>query len=188
MSHWSSGLPVCLPAQGSQVQIPCGDLCETGILLLALSRYKLLKFSSWYWTHLNISSLIFPNPIPLKVPELVMYACFWLDSSPSHWVDTESLHQLSWRGVRLHANWVNAEDNQHLRRFNHSALTQWRGVSICIDSVDVESHLALAQLMRNETLRQVSHRRMLTNLNKSANSRTKSKKFRSLIIWPICVW
>ncbi len=39
MSHWSSGLPVCFPPQGTQVQIPWGDLCETGILLLALSRY-----------------------------------------------------------------------------------------------------------------------------------------------------
>ncbi len=39
MSHWSSGLPVCFPSQGTQVQIPWGDLCETGILLLALSRY-----------------------------------------------------------------------------------------------------------------------------------------------------
>ncbi len=41
MSHWSSGLPVCFPSQGTQVQIPWGDLCETGILLLALSRYTL---------------------------------------------------------------------------------------------------------------------------------------------------
>ncbi len=39
MSHWSSGLPVCFPSRGTQVQIPWGDLCETGILLLALSRY-----------------------------------------------------------------------------------------------------------------------------------------------------
>ncbi len=38
MSHWSSGLPGCFPSQGTQVQIPWGDLCETGILLLALSR------------------------------------------------------------------------------------------------------------------------------------------------------
>jgi hypothetical protein len=39
MSHWSSRLPVCFPSQGTQVKIPWGDLCETGILLLALSRY-----------------------------------------------------------------------------------------------------------------------------------------------------
>jgi hypothetical protein len=39
MSHWSSGLPVCFPSQGTQVQIPWGDLCETGIHLLAMSCY-----------------------------------------------------------------------------------------------------------------------------------------------------
>ncbi len=39
MSHWSSGLPDCFPSQGTQVQIPRGYLCETRILLLALSRY-----------------------------------------------------------------------------------------------------------------------------------------------------
>ncbi len=42
MSHWSSGLPVCFPSQGTWVQNPWGDWCETGILLLALSRYKTL--------------------------------------------------------------------------------------------------------------------------------------------------
>jgi hypothetical protein len=36
MSHWSSGLPVCCPSQGTQVQIPWGDSCETRILLLEL--------------------------------------------------------------------------------------------------------------------------------------------------------
>ncbi len=37
MSHWSSGLPVCFPSQGSRLKSPGGYLCETGILLLALS-------------------------------------------------------------------------------------------------------------------------------------------------------
>ncbi len=40
MSHWSSGLPVCFPSWGTRVQTPGGYLCETGILLLVLSRYK----------------------------------------------------------------------------------------------------------------------------------------------------
>jgi hypothetical protein len=40
MSHWSSGLTLCFPSQGTWVQFPWGDLYETGILLLALSRYK----------------------------------------------------------------------------------------------------------------------------------------------------
>jgi hypothetical protein len=39
MPHWSSGLPVCFPSQGTRVQNPRGDLFETRILLLALSRY-----------------------------------------------------------------------------------------------------------------------------------------------------
>ncbi len=39
MSHWSSGLPVCFPPQETWVQNPWGGLCETGILLLALSCY-----------------------------------------------------------------------------------------------------------------------------------------------------
>jgi hypothetical protein len=31
MSHWSSGLPVCVLSQGTRVQNPRGYLCETGI-------------------------------------------------------------------------------------------------------------------------------------------------------------
>ncbi len=39
-SHWSSsGLTLCFLSQGTWVQNPWGDLCATGILLLALSRY-----------------------------------------------------------------------------------------------------------------------------------------------------
>ncbi len=37
MSYWSSGLPVCFPSQGTRVQTLGGYLCDTGILLLALS-------------------------------------------------------------------------------------------------------------------------------------------------------
>jgi hypothetical protein len=37
--HWSSGPPVCFPSWGTRVQSPGGYLCETGILLLVLSRY-----------------------------------------------------------------------------------------------------------------------------------------------------
>jgi hypothetical protein len=35
----SSGLPICFPSWGTRVQSPGGYLCETGILLLALSCY-----------------------------------------------------------------------------------------------------------------------------------------------------
>jgi hypothetical protein len=38
-SHWSSGSPVCFPSWGTRVQSFGGYLCETRILLLALSRY-----------------------------------------------------------------------------------------------------------------------------------------------------
>jgi hypothetical protein len=139
------------------------------------------------------------NPVPLKAPELVMYACFGLIYLPH----TEP------RRVRLPVKWVNVKWNspstestrsetpcqlsqrrrhQHLRRFHHSSLTQltwsltprWfsrRGVSLDVDSVDGEwdSH-------------QLSHRLMLKHLNKLANSRTKSKTLKSLIIWPWYVW
>ncbi len=37
--HWSSGPPICFPSWGTWVQSPGGYWCETGILLLALSRY-----------------------------------------------------------------------------------------------------------------------------------------------------
>ncbi len=39
-SHWSSGLPICFPSQGTWVQNPWVDLSETRILLLAMSRYR----------------------------------------------------------------------------------------------------------------------------------------------------
>jgi hypothetical protein len=47
MSHWSSGLPVYFPTQGTWVQNPWVHLCETGNLLLALSRYSM--FHLWKW-------------------------------------------------------------------------------------------------------------------------------------------
>jgi hypothetical protein len=37
--HWSSGPPVCFSSWGTWVHSPRGYLCETGILLLALSCY-----------------------------------------------------------------------------------------------------------------------------------------------------
>jgi hypothetical protein len=51
MSHWSSGLPVCFLSWGARVQFPGGYLCETGILLLALSCYKenFLTNKQWFF-------------------------------------------------------------------------------------------------------------------------------------------
>jgi hypothetical protein len=47
LSHWSSGLPVCFPSQGTRVQNPWGDLlCETRILLLVvLATHRLYTFT-----------------------------------------------------------------------------------------------------------------------------------------------
>ncbi len=42
--HWSSGPPVCFLSKGTRVQSPGGYLCETGILLLALSCYSVIIF------------------------------------------------------------------------------------------------------------------------------------------------
>jgi hypothetical protein len=135
---------------------------------------------------------------PFKGARAAYVCLFCLDSSPSDWVNAESdsssteskqnktPRQMSQHRVRLHVNWVNAEDTNIYEDFIITRWLSWRGVSLCVDSVDVESHLALTQLTRNETPRQLSHRRMLKNSNKSANSRKKLKTFRSLIIWPIC--
>jgi hypothetical protein len=45
--HWFSGPPICFLSWGTRVQSPGGYLCETGILLLALSCCKFL-FLQWY--------------------------------------------------------------------------------------------------------------------------------------------
>jgi hypothetical protein len=86
MSHWSSGLPVCFLSQGIRVQIPRGYLCETGILLLALSCYSLVKL-----THSSPSDRFRPDKIAnflslsnhvcalLKVDTAIgLYLCFQL--------------------------------------------------------------------------------------------------------------
>jgi hypothetical protein len=44
MSHWSSGLPVASRHERTGFKTPEGYLCETGILLLALSRYNMMGF------------------------------------------------------------------------------------------------------------------------------------------------
>ncbi len=68
---------------------------------------KLHKTYSIFWlmAQLNISWLIFLNPIFLKAPELVMYACFGLiHLLHTELTRSETPHQLSQRGVRLHVN------------------------------------------------------------------------------------
>jgi hypothetical protein len=59
MSHSSSGLPVCFPPLGTQVQIPWVDLCETGILLLALSRYDILVMYQYTYGYVYLCAYIY---------------------------------------------------------------------------------------------------------------------------------
>ncbi len=101
---------------------------------------------------------------------------------------SETPRQLSQRWVRLHVNWVNTEGTNIYEDFIIPHWLSWCGVSLHIDSVNMESHLMLTQLTGNETRGQLSHHRILKNLNKLTNSSTKSKTLKSLIIWPIYVW
>jgi hypothetical protein len=116
------------------------------------------------------------------------------ESTPS-----ETPCQLSQCRVRLHVNWVNPEWDSTSTESTQKAPTFTKISSFRVDSVDVESHSALTQSTwsltwrwlswrGNETRRQQSHCQMLKNLNKSANSSTKSKTLKSLIIWPMYVW
>jgi hypothetical protein len=119
-----------------------------------------------------------------------MYVCFGLIHLPhTESMRSQTLRQLSQHGVRLHVNWVNAEDANIYEDFIIPRWLSWCVVSLCVDSVDVESHLALTQLTRSETPRQLSHRRMFKNLNKSANSRTKSKNAEALLfgLYSMCL-
>jgi hypothetical protein len=42
--HWFSGQPICFLSWGTRVQSPVVNLCETRILLLALSCYTMVNF------------------------------------------------------------------------------------------------------------------------------------------------
>jgi hypothetical protein len=50
MSHWSSGLPVCFPSQGTQVQIPWGGLMwnrDSPVSVVSLHWWPRRDWSSW---------------------------------------------------------------------------------------------------------------------------------------------
>jgi hypothetical protein len=75
-----------------------------------------------------------------------MYACFGL----IHLVHTKStqsqtLRQLSQCGMRLHVNWVNVEWDSTSTESTQNTPTFTKILTFRVDSVDVESHLALAQ-------------------------------------------
>jgi hypothetical protein len=154
------------------------SLCIDSVNILLQASYKLSAFYGWYWTHLNISWIISLYPIPLTRQS-------WVCMPVSVWF---IFRTLSRRRVRLHVNWVNMQWDSTSTDSTQKAPTFTKIWSFHIDSVDVESHSALTQLTRNETRRQLSHRRMLKNSKMSANSSTKSKTPKSLIIWPIYVW
>ncbi len=78
--HWPSGPPVCLPSWGTQVQSPGGYLCETGILLLALSHYIVLKPSPTFEL-LDWRGNIDWGTVPVKEPVLGRQSrTFWLEN------------------------------------------------------------------------------------------------------------
>jgi hypothetical protein len=55
MSHWSSGLTCLLPATRVTGSNPLGgDLCETGIHLLALSRYICTKNENYIYIYVYV--------------------------------------------------------------------------------------------------------------------------------------
>ncbi len=63
------------------------------------------------------------------------------DSTSTESTQSETPRQLSQHGVRLHVIWVNTEDTNIYEDFIIPRWLSWRGVSVCVDSVDVESHL-----------------------------------------------
>ncbi len=114
----------------------------------------------------TISSLIFLNPIPLKVPELAIYACFdliHLSYTESTW--SQTLRQLSQLGVRLHINWVNAEWDSMSTESTQMTPTFTKILSFRVDSVDVESHSMLTQLTWSLTWHWLSLRGMRLRVN-----------------------
>ncbi len=101
------------------------------------------------------------------IRQLIQILTFGSDSvdSESHSLSTESTpsetpRQQSQRGVRPHFNWVNAEWWNPRKCWCLLLLLSWCGVSLRVDSVDMESHSALTQLIGNLTPRQLSVQKM----------------------------
>ncbi len=92
MSHWSSGLPICFPSQGTWVQNPKEDLCETGILLSSFSRYigdpdVIDNFCGLVWGRLRPEPSLGPRAdnliIPLDLTQLFYPGFTFAAGSPS---------------------------------------------------------------------------------------------------------
>jgi hypothetical protein len=135
-------------------------------LFFASSYITLQAFYGWYWPHLNISRIIFLHPIPLKAPELGMYACFCLISLPhTESTQNKTSRQLSQCGVRLHVNWVNSEWDFKSTESTPKAPTFRTILSFHVDPVDVESHSMLTQSTWSLTWRWLSWRGMRLGIN-----------------------
>ncbi len=88
-SHCSSGSTLCFPSWGTQVQSPGRYLCETGILLLALSRYigdpDVIDHCSLVWGGLCPEPSLGRHPDNVIIPlDLTQLFCpsFLLASGP----------------------------------------------------------------------------------------------------------
>ncbi len=101
---------------------------------------------------------------------------YLLEMSTTESMRSETPCQLSQRGVRPHVNWVNTENTNIYEYFIIPRWLSWRGVSLRVDSVDLESYSALTQLTRNEIPRQLSHRLILQNLNKFDKCKKQEQK------------
>jgi hypothetical protein len=113
------------------------------------------------WAPFEHSIVNFYKYYPFKGARDAYVCLFWLDSSPSHWVNAESdflstmstrsetPHQLSQCGVRFHVNWVNAGDINIYQDFIILHLLSWRRVSLGIDSVDKEWDSASTETLPN---------------------------------------
>jgi hypothetical protein len=89
--------------------------------------------------------------VPLKAPELVIYACFGL----IHLLYTESMwsetpHQLNQHKVRLNVNRVKAERDSTSTESFHVDSVDMESHSELNQYVDVESRMALTQLTGTE--------------------------------------
>jgi hypothetical protein len=99
MSHWSSGLPVCFPSQGTQVQIPWGVLMWNRDSLLAMSCYTgdpdvIDHHCSLVWGRLRPKLSLGPRAdnviIPLDLTQLFCLGFSLAAGPPSSFTTTES--------------------------------------------------------------------------------------------------
>jgi hypothetical protein len=149
MSHWSNGLPVCFLPQGTQVQIPRGDLCETGILLLAMSRYNIVDYDMWSLIFTKCCFLGFLDVKGILARDFLLL--FYFSSKAPIWSHDS------------YPKFVSNIKSNSPRYSNYS--------SFCVDSINAELifclliHLLHTASMGREIPRQRSHRGVRLNVN-----------------------